>query len=42
MKIGGNLAPIGAVDYERMRSCGHKERSFLEGVSFWAKTIGKH
>jgi len=42
MKTSGNLVPIGAQDYGRMRSCGHKERYFLQGASFWAQMIGKH
>jgi hypothetical protein len=29
MKTSGNLVPIGALNFGRMRSHGHKERSFL-------------
>ncbi len=46
MKTNENLAPIGALDYERTRSCGHmKERYFCNqgtdfGRNYWGNTEG--
>ncbi len=46
MKTGENLAPIGALDYKRMRSDEHmKERYFCNGGTnfgrnYWGNTEG--